>query len=96
MISIVGLERADVLAALYNASRRSMGFAPPADPYLMQRDEAEILLQNVGHVFNDIADRALRVDLSGNEFDPQKYNQENGEGAAERAIEELRKSMATA
>jgi hypothetical protein len=96
MISINGLDKAAVLAALYNSSRpQGLGFlrATPGD---MTRDEArQVIIDGDDHghrdlYFDYVKGRVLKVDLGGDTFDPCLYDRDNGEGAAERVIETLR------
>jgi len=105
-VSIRGLDKAAVLAALYNASHpQGMGFLH-ADPNPMTVEEAQKLLkagddtaQMFGirlhgddFYFDYVKGRVLKVDLSADEFNPWGYDRDNGEGAAEAAISTLRTS----
>ena len=91
MISLLGLNKADVLAALYNASKpQGMGFMH-YDPKPMTREEAEALLEQGTH-FDYLAGRVMKVDLSKDELNEWGYDRDNGQGAAERAIAEVRKT----
>lgn len=105
MVSIKELDKAAVLAALYNASHpQGMGFLQ-FDPHPMTVEQAKELL-GVGDdnarmfgirrkgdfYFDYLKGRVLKVDLSGDEFDPSLYNRDNGEGAAEAVINGLRAS----
>lgn len=96
-VSIVGLDRADVLAALYNASKpQGMGFLH-YEPVPMGREEAEALLKEQTH-FDYLKGRVMKLDLSckiGDAFDAWGYDRDNGNGAAERAIASLRNSNNT-
>ncbi len=88
-IDIKDLNRADVLAALYNASKpQGMGFMQ-YEPKPMQREEAEELLKR-GKYFDYLKGRVMKVDLSDNEFDPWGYDRDNGPGAAKAALNALR------
>lgn len=88
-VSIVGLDKVDVLIALYNNSRpQGMGFLH-YDPKPMTRDEAEKLLQRSTY-FDYLNGRVMKVNLEGDDFDPWLYDRDNGEGSAQRAINELR------
>ncbi len=95
-VSIVGLDKAEVLAALYNNSRpQGMGFANyDANP--MSREEAaELLAQD--HYFDYVKGRVMKIDLASNEsFSPGLYDRDNGPGAAAKIIEELRRGKAGA
>jgi hypothetical protein len=89
MICIKGLDKAEVLAALYNASKPlGMGFMH-FDPEPMMRDEAAELLEATDD-FDYIKGRVMKVHLSGDEFEEWLYDRDNGNGAAEAAIQPLR------
>lgn len=92
MISITGLDKADVLAALYNASRpQGMGFMH-YDPKPMTRDEAATLLAETTY-FDYLKGRVMKLNLSKpDSFDEWGYDRDNGPGAAERALSSLRAS----
>jgi hypothetical protein len=95
MISLAGLDKAAVLAALYNAAKpQGMGFLQ-YDPAPMQIEEATALLR-VSTYFDYLKGRVMKVDLSRDELDPRLYDRDNGSGAAERAIEAMKRSGPTA
>lgn len=84
-ISLIGLDKAKVLAALYNASKpQGRGFLH-SDPKPMTSKEAGILLKQTTD-FDYVQGRIMKVNLSGDTFDPWLYDRDNGQGAAERAI----------
>lgn len=88
MISLVGLNRAEVLAALYNAAQaQGMGFLH-YDPKPMTRREAEELLLKTTY-FDYVKGRVMKVNLSGDTLDPRLYDRDNGPGAAQKVIETL-------
>lgn len=93
-ISIEGLDRAEVLAALYNASRPlGMGWLQ-YDPAPMGREEAEGLLER-GTYFDYLKGRLMKVDLSStSSFYPGLYDRDLGEGAAARVVAALREKEA--
>jgi len=90
MINITGLNKAAVLAALYNAARPlGMGFMH-YDPKPMTEEEAKQYLA-VGTYFDYLKGRVMKVDLSkDNEFDERWYDRDNGEGVANGALATLR------
>lgn len=89
MISLVGLNKASVLAVLYNASKpQGMGFMH-YDPAPMEHEKAERLLE-MGTYFDYLKGRVMKVDLSSDELDPRGYDRDNGQGTAERVIQALR------
>lgn len=95
MIDIRGLNKADVLAALYNASRpQGMGFMA-YDPKPMTREEAENLLQ-LTPSFDYLKGRVMKLSLQrDDEFEEYLYDRDNGHGAAQRAIDTLRATNST-
>ena len=77
--------QADILAALYNASRpQGRGFLQ-YDPTPMTREQAQELLDR-GTKFGYIKGRVMHIDLSGDYLDPHEYDRDNGYGAAARAV----------
>ena len=87
-ISLEGLNKAEVLAALFNASRpQGMGFFH-YNPTPMTTKEAQDLLKRSTD-FDYLQGRVMKVDLSGDSFDPWLYDRDNGEGAAAAAIASL-------
>jgi hypothetical protein len=91
VISLNGLDKAEVLAALYNGSKpQGMGFVQ-YDPKPMSAAEAKTLLEKKTN-FGYLKGRIMNMDLSGDYLDPLGYNRDNGEGAAEKVINELRTS----
>lgn len=96
-VSTDGLDKAAVLAALYNASHpQGMGFLQySADA--MTAEEAQTIIDNrlsstyPNVYFDYLKGRVLKVDLSeSNGFDSRLYDRDNGHGAAARVIAELR------
>jgi len=87
-INLEGLDKAAVLAALYNAAKpQGMGFLH-YDPKPMSVEEAQELLPQGD--FDYLKGRAMKVDLSGDQLDTWGYDRDNGEGAAQQAIDSLR------
>ena len=94
MVDTKGLNRGDVLAALYNTSQPlGMGFLQ-FDPVVMTRDEAELLIKvrdADGCYFDYLKGRVMKVCLKDPaQFDERLYDRDNGPGAAERAIAKIR------
>lgn len=88
-INLKGLNKAEVLAALYNASKPlGMGILH-FDPAPMRAEEAESLLKGQTY-FDYLKGRVMKVDLSGDELDPWLYDRDNGQGAAQRVIDSMR------
>lgn len=89
-ISLTGLDKGAVLATLYNNSKpQGMGFLH-YDAALMTPEEGNTLLKSQTY-FDYLSGRVMKVDLSKDTLDPFLYDRDNGSGAAERAIDRIRK-----
>ena len=87
-IDISKLDKAEVLAALYNSAKpQGLGFLQ-YEPSPMSTEEAGRLLKEVT-CFDYLKGRVMKVNLSGEELNPRGYDRDNGEGAAYRAIKHL-------
>ena len=87
-INLAKKDKAEVLAALYNASRPlGLGFRH-FDPTPMSTEEARELLSQ-GTYFDYVKGRVMKVDLSGDELETWLYDRDNGEGAAEKALSKV-------
>ncbi len=103
LVDISGLSKAEVLAALFNASSPGgMGFLQAGNgPQVMTVEYAEQLIQNGGSPdpgyprggldYDYLYGRPLKVNLENDEFDPWGFDRDNGgDGAAQRIIDALR------
>lgn len=92
MIDIKGLDKAEVLKALYDASHvQGMGFLQAVpDGYVTVELCRELLDRNPCAYFDYMHGRVMKVDLSGDSFDERLYDRDNGIGAAESVIRRLR------
>lgn len=89
-VSLEGLDKAEVLAALYNASKpQGKGFVD-YDQKPMNIGEAQVILDSGRTNFDYLNGRVMKVDLSGDEFSPWGYDRNNGRDAAQFAITALR------
>ncbi len=88
-MDISKLDKAEVLAALYNrAGPLGMGrlqFTPED----MKTAEAQMLLDTGQTYFDYVRGRVMKVDLSGDELGTGFYNRDNGDNAAETALAAL-------
>lgn len=90
-ISIVGLDKAELLAALFNASQqRGMGFIHTEGRSGMTVEGAREVLKSSGDYFDYLRGRVMKIDLSEEPMRTALYNRDNGSGAAERVVAELR------
>ena len=88
-ISLEGLDKAAVLAALYNGAKpQGLGFLQ-YDPSPMRTEDAKALFAQ-GTRFDYVQGRVLKVDLGKNTLDPRSYDHDNGSGAAEAAVNAVR------
>ncbi|MFO2976381.1 hypothetical protein SCO70_02345 [Legionella pneumophila serogroup 3] len=89
-INIRGVDKADVLAALYNGAHGGIagGFS-----YLqgeMTQQQAKLLVEKQTNLYFDYVDnRPLKIDLSGDIIDTTLYDHYNGGCAAQRALSHL-------
>lgn len=103
-IDISGIDKAELFAALYNhAKPLGMGFLH-YDPTPLTKESAEKLMRGGDDsarmfpgmrsgrslYFDYVKGRPLKIDLSGDEMDTYLYNRDQGDGAAERIVSELR------
>lgn len=92
MVDIRGLDKVKVLMALWKASKCQglsfMGYAPLTEGQAM----AEIInrTHNGRCWFDYLNGKVLKVDLGGVEFDERYFDEDNGEGAAQRAVDSIR------
>ncbi len=91
IISLEGLDKAAVLAALYNASHPlGMGFLH-YDPEPMTIEEAAALLKEHPY-FDYLKGRVMKLDFSGNELDTRLYDLDVGPVAARLVIATLQRT----
>ena len=93
MVDIKGLDKAEVLVALWNNSCEvGLSFNPSGKPLTVKK--ARKIIKDRYYRFDYCEGRFIKCDLSGDEFDPWRYDRENGSGAAQRAIDALREELA--
>ena len=88
-MNITLLNKADVLAALYNNAKvQGLGILQAEDGDMSAAEAQEIL--DSGHTYFDyLKGRVMKIDLSQDEVRTDLYNRDNGTDAAEKAIEFL-------
>ena len=95
-IDISGLNKAHVLAALFNGSKQQgMGFLDESGAVAMTiKDAGKILTERAeltpSLYFDYVRGRVMKVDLTSDELRPALYDRDNGEGAAARVINDLK------
>lgn len=104
-VNIQGLDKAALLAALYNGSApMGMGFlqACPgpmtheqATDLLKAGDDSSRMFPTIGRgrklYFDYVYGRPLKVDIGGDELETAFYDRDNGQGSGARIVAELRK-----
>lgn len=91
-MDITGLDKAEVLAALYNASfQQGMGRFDARGKEQMTAEHARELLAEGRKHFDYLYGRVMKISLISDELRTYAYDRDNGEGAAEAAIAHLRK-----
>lgn len=87
MIDITGLDKVSVFMALYYASH-TPGFEQL--PTVPLRKEVASNLLEVKPRQEYLYGHVIKIDFSGNTIDPRQYDRENGAGATQRVIDELK------
>ena len=90
-IDISKLDKAEVLAALFNASKQQgMGFLDKSGASAMSIEDAREFTSNGGSQYYDyLRGRVMKIDLSKDQLQTGLYDRDNGEGAATRALAPL-------
>jgi hypothetical protein len=94
-IDITGLDRAEVLAALFNrAQQQGNGFvhlrgAAGTLPMTAEEAQAQITAAGGDLYFDYLNGRVMKVDLTPDSLDEWGYDRDNGQGAAAMALEPL-------
>ena len=89
MIDIKDLDKAVVLSKLYNASKTlGLGFLQEVAEPMTIPEAREILKDNTQ--FDYLYGKVMKIDLTHDSFDPWLYDKDNGEGKADRIIQEIR------
>jgi len=90
MVNIEGLNKAEVLATLYNNSKvQGMGWLQAVDGEMTTDQAARLLKQDTR--FDYLYGKVMKVDLSSDvEFNEWGYDRDNGTGKAERVVSKLR------
>ncbi len=99
LINIQGLDKAEVLALLYNNTKtvgmrlfdQSAHNDQSGLTMTIERAKKEII-ENPRLRFNYLYGKAIQVDLSKDSFDPTLYDRDNGPGLAKVLIASLRKN----
>ena len=86
IIDIAKLNKAEVLAALYNNSKpQGLGFLHHTTG-CMKIEEAQAFLDSGQSYFDYLQGRVMKIDLSGDYLETWLYDRDNGQGAAVEAL----------
>jgi hypothetical protein len=100
-ISIAGLDKAELLAALYNAARTmSWGWLQASDGPMTKEQAQELIDKGKWHdvvessskklYFDYVKGRPLKIDISGDVLRTRLYDRDQGDGVAAEVVEKLR------
>lgn len=97
MISIINLNKAEVLKTLWEHSHTQgmsfLGVIGLKNESLSIEHARDLVASNPSLYFDYVDGHVINCDLSGDEFDEELYDRECGAGAAQRAIDHLRKEV---
>lgn len=100
-VDTTGIDRAALLAALYNqAKTQGMGFLQ-YDPTPMTTEEASRLLETCTTEYRGIKEcyfdylkgRVMKIDVLPDMLDPRLYDRDNGQGAVAGVVDGLMKKL---
>lgn len=91
VVDLKGLDKAAVLAALYNGAKPLGASFLQYDPTPMNIEEARALLEKTKG-FDYLNGRVMKVDLSGDQMESRLYDRDNGENSAKAFIDSLRET----
>ena len=90
-VSIKGLNRSEVLAALYNAARpQGMGFLHYNSTPMTIVEADKILNDDNRYSFDYLMGRVMKISLAGDEFESASYDRDNGFGNASLVVKSIR------
>lgn len=93
-ISIAGLDKAELLVALYARSKvRGMGFLQARDAPLTVTEARQLLVRSTR--FDYLLGRVMKVDLSSDTLWPRLYDRDNGYGAAQEVVTKLQEGTSS-
>jgi len=96
-VNYEGLTKEQVLMALYNASKpQGLGFLHFTPEDMTEAEAKGMIEERKGDLWFDyVKGRVMKINLNSNDstFDDCLYDRDNGDGAAQRAIDRLRESL---
>ena len=93
-IDIKGMDKAELLAGLYNNSKPlGLGFLQ-ADPNPMTKEEAAEIIREEGLGFDYLKGRVMKINLEGDTLNPWGYDRDNGAGSVATVVQNLKNGVA--
>jgi hypothetical protein len=89
VIDITGLSKAAVLLALWQASKKELSFLKERKIDLFDCEERLAKDSYVDYFAGEV----IKVNFSGNEFNPVLFDRDVGDGAAQKAVDKLRNEL---
>ena len=90
MIDVKGIPKAELLAGLYNRSKpQGLGFLD-YKAEKMSIEEAEAIIEEEGYSYDYLIGRVIKINIGRDEIDPSLYDRDNGKGAAQSVVDELK------
>lgn len=94
-IDITGIDKAELLVGLYHGTHPvGMGFASNNPSFGVEDAEAAIKGEPSGRL-DYVSGRPIKVNITGDSFDPWLYDRDAGEGAAQRVVDGLKPKKKT-
>lgn len=101
MVDVRGIDKAELLAALYNRAKvQGMGILqavpgdmPPGVAVRILTDFTEETRNGPEAYFDYLFGRVMKIDVLPDELDPWLYDRDNGEGAVASVVAGLRASL---
>ncbi|MAG76550.1 MAG: hypothetical protein CL811_07300 [Colwelliaceae bacterium] len=94
MTNISNINKAEILAALYNKSKPlGLGILHFTPEDMTSAGADALIKENPTMYFDYVFGRVMKIDLSGDELDLYLYDRDNGEGAGLAAIKHLLPQM---
>ena len=88
-MNIKGMNKAKILAALYNNSRQQGMGHLAANTGDMTEQDAQGLLDEGNTYFDYLHGRVMKIDLAGDELKTRLYDRDIGEGECERVVNSI-------
>lgn len=97
MIDITGIDKATLVAELFNNSKpQGLGFFASGSKSPMTKVHAQQYLDRGQTYFDYLEGRVMKVNVSENTLNPAMYDRDNGAGSANRVVEAIKNAQPVA